>query len=148
MLAGTRRTASTTALRCVLSIVLLTLACAVGLTVIDANLPGTTASGSEIMTSVPVATTGEAAHGPGAHHFDLAALGPGVGSASSGGHADDGLVLLCLCALLVATALLTAHRRPTRWLTARPRAGEHAAVPVFEILHRSRDPLTWGVSRT
>lgn len=155
MLAVTRRTASTTALRCVLGIVLLTLACALGLTVIDADLPGATASDSEVTASVSVATTGEAPHGQGANQFDPADRADradpaalGAGSASPGGHADEGLVLLCLCALLVATVLLTAHRRPTRWLATPPCAVEHAAVPGRAIPHRAEDPLTWGVSRT
>jgi len=154
MVAVTRHPASTTAMRCVLGIVLLTLACALGLTVIDADLRGATASGGEVTASVSTPTAGETVHGPAVHPFDRvdwadpAALGTGAESASSAGHADEGLILLCLCALLVATVLLTAHRRPTRWLATRPRAVERLVVPVLAIRHRAQDPLTWGVSRT
>ncbi|MEU2201656.1 hypothetical protein [Isoptericola sp. NPDC019482] len=154
MLAVTRDAASTTALRYVLAIVLLTLACALGLTVIDSDLPGAAASGNGATASLSVATTGEAAQGPAAHPFDLAdradlaALSTAAGGASSGGHQDEGLVLLCLCALLVATMLLAAHRRPTRWLAASRRDTERPVVPVVGFPQRAQDPIDWGVSRT
>ncbi|CAM3549877.1 hypothetical protein [Isoptericola cucumis] len=143
MVATTRHPIVTTAVRCVLGIVLLTLACVLGLTVVDSP-PSGTASASGSVDAVATLADGPNLEAP------VAAGGEEVAPGAPAGHHDDGtFALLCLCAMLVATALVTAHRRPVRRAAIMAvRGGEDLPRGPVMALPARPDPLTWGVSRT
>ncbi|WP_344250533.1 hypothetical protein [Isoptericola hypogeus] len=123
---------------------LLTLACVLGLTVADSASASPAAMPNPGVSIAAMHGTGS---GIGAEHG--AALVEHASAGSAAGHHDGGLALLCLCALIVATTLLTAHRSPLRrWTTEMPHPGglRWRAPDVWQPARP--DPRSWGVSRT
>lgn len=124
------------ALRRALGVLLLALAAVLGLTVTD----GAAGPAPDVVVTVDAGMV----DGPVAGMVD----GPADAGRGHGHHDDGALALLCLCALLVASGLLTAHRRPLR--RPAPRTVDEAGVswPAGVVLPAGTDPRDWGVHRT